>query len=437
MILRWKNLMWQMNNTGTISPLALVKRSCKRYFLAWLLPALWGLQLGACGRQQPGAHRQATHSAATHQHPVEQMGEIASPTNQVVISNQATVAPAYATSAVPVPVQGYITYDLRRNKQVAARVGGRIEKLYVRYNQQYVNRGDRIMDLYSPELSTFQDELLYLVRTGAEPRLLEQGREKLRLLGLSRAQVSHLEKTGSQVSTVTLYSPYQGYILLTPEGGPQAVAAGSGAAAGAAGAMAGMGSAANTPVYSSPAEEAMREGAYVNAGQTLFSVNDLQQVWAILSFETHFSALIRENDAVELQSEMMPERTLAITVGLVEPIFRQQQKFIQARAYLPNPGRRLKINSLVSGSILPRSGQVLLVPASSVYDLGRRKIVWVYRGKTPEGNKRFAAREVRTGAVQAGNIRITGGLGRHEQIAREAGYLVDSESFIQSTPALP
>lgn len=419
-----------MNNSGTLSTWAMIVSTYHWYSkTGMLLLSFLGLHLGACSSQESGSHRQGAHPAGRHQQQEEKVGEIVSPTDQIVISNQATVRPALLSSAMRVPVQGYITYDLRRNNQVAARVGGRIEKLYVRYNNQYVRRGDKIMDLYSPELNTFQDELLYLLRSGAEPRLLEQGRQKLRLLGLTRAQISGLEKTGTHAYTVTIYSPYQGYVLLTPEAGQRATA--TEASTDAAGSMGTMGSAGSTPVYNAPANEAIREGAYVNAGQALFSVNDLQQVWAILSFDTRYSALVREKDAVELQSEMMPERTLASAVGLLEPIFRQQQKFIQARAYLPNPGGRLKLNSLVSGMILPRSGQVLVVPASSVFDMGRRKIVWVYRGKTPQGNKRFEAREILTGGAYGDSIGIVRGLGRHEQIAREAGYLVDSESFIQ------
>ncbi|MGV3502515.1 MAG: efflux RND transporter periplasmic adaptor subunit [Adhaeribacter sp.] len=402
-----------------------------------LLLLLLGLQLGGCSGREKTSHQQGEQAAAAHQHHAEKVGEIVSPTNQIVISNQATVKPAYTKGAIRVPVQGYITYDIRRNNQVAARVGGRIEKLYVRYNNQYVRRGDKIMDLYSPELNTFQDELLYLLRTGADTRLVEQAREKLQLLGLSPAQIIRLEKNGSHAYSAAIYSPYQGFIQLPPASGQRGMTAGSGAPVASSGSMGAMGSAGNTPVYNAPADEALREGAYVNVGQTLFSVNDLQQVWAILSFEPRFSAHVREKDAVELQSEMMPERRLAGTVGLLEPIFGQQQKFIQARAYLPNPGRQLKLNSLVNGEIVPRSGQLLVVPASSVFDLGRRKIVWVYRGRTQQGHKRFEAREILTGASYGDSIGVIRGIAPYEQIAREAGYLVDSESFIQPTPSQP
>jgi membrane fusion protein, copper/silver efflux system len=415
-----------MNTTGTIITLAMNERLFKTIRMAVLLLSLW---LGACNSRQARMEAHAGHSQGQER---ASAGETVRPTEQMVISSQATVKPAYAAGAVRVPVQGYITYDIRRNHQVAARAGGRVEKLYVRYNNQYVRRGDKIMDLYSPGLNTFQDELLYLLRSGAEPGLLEQGREKLRLLGLSRAQIRRLEKTGTHAHTLTIYSPYQGYIQLTPAG-EQRVAASEAAT----GSMEAMSSASNTPVDDAAATEVLREGAYVNAGQTLFSVNDLQQVWALLSFDTRFSALVREKDAVQLESEMVAEGTLAGAVGLLEPIFRQQQKFIQARVYLPNPEGRLKLNSLVSGSIRPRSQQHLVVPASSVFDMGRRKIVWVYRGRTPQGNKRFEAREILTGAASGDSIRVIRGLAPHEQIARDAGYLVDSESFIQPSTLQP
>ena len=398
------------------------------------LLALGGALLGACSAPETSSGHYATHQINGNSQDRVEVKEIVRPTEQVVISNQATVKPAYLSNTGRIPVQGYITYDARRHNQVAARVGGRIEKLYVRYKDQYVRKGDKIMELYSPELNTAQDEFQLLLRSGAETSLLEQSREKLRLLGLTPTQINHLARTGSHAHTFTIYSPYEGYITWTATEGQRAMTTASGSSAGA---MEAMGSASKPGVYNNPADAPMREGGYVNAGQTMFSVNDLKEVWAILSFDTRFLLNVRVNGAVELQSEMIPEKFLPGKVGLVEPIFQKEQRFTQARAYLPNVGRRLKINSLVSGFILPQSQAVLVVPAASVYDVGRRKIVWVFRGKTPQGNKRFEAREIMAGARQGDSIQIIRGLGPQEEIAREAGYLVDSESFILPASSQP
>jgi membrane fusion protein, copper/silver efflux system len=405
-------------------------RNFIKYPCKWLLLLLAAGYGWTCSAPETSSGGHAAHPTNAQEQNQLDLGEIVRPTEQVVISNQATVKPAFLRSATRIPVQGYITYDPRRHNQVAARVGGRIEKLYVRYQNQYIQKGDKIMALYSPELNTYQDEFLYLIRSGADPVLQEQSREKLSLLGISRAQISRLARTGEHAAAITIYSPYQGYITWTTAEGPPAMATSAGPSAGVMGTMA---SASSPPAYRTAAEEPLREGAYVNAGQTLFSVNDLNAVWAILAFETRFLPDVQVQGAVELRSEMLPERPLVSSVGFLEPIFQKEQKFTQARAYLPNGKHQLKINSLVSGFILPAPQPALVVPATSVYDVGRRKIVWVYQGKTPGGNKRFQAREIIAGAQQGDSIQIIRGLEPQEEIAREAGYLVDSESFIQPT----
>ena len=107
-----------MNTTGTINILAMNTRFNSKTRLLPLF--LLGLQLGGCSSREETSPQQGAHSAVAHQQQAEMVGEIVRPTNQMVISNQATVKPAYARGAVRVPVQGYITYDIRRNNQVAA-----------------------------------------------------------------------------------------------------------------------------------------------------------------------------------------------------------------------------------------------------------------------------------------------------------------------------
>ena len=74
---------------------------------------------------------------------------------------------------------------------ISARVSGRIEKLYVRYRYQHIHKGDRIMDIYSPELVTAQQELLFLIKNDpANEGLIRAAKQKLLLLGMSEEQLN-------------------------------------------------------------------------------------------------------------------------------------------------------------------------------------------------------------------------------------------------------
>ena len=89
-----------------------------------------------------------------------QLDELLQPTDQFVLSSIPVVALKNEKKALSVDVLGSITYDTRHINTISARVSGRIEKLYVRYRYQHIRKGERIMDIYSPELATAQQELL-------------------------------------------------------------------------------------------------------------------------------------------------------------------------------------------------------------------------------------------------------------------------------------
>jgi Cu(I)/Ag(I) efflux system membrane fusion protein len=201
-----------------------------------------------------------------------------------------------------------VIFDPRLHQKVAARVGGRIERLYFKYDYQYVRRGDRIMDIYSPELNTYQEEFLYLIHSGADTSLVEEGRKKLALLGLSPAQIHQLEKQRLPTLSFPVYSPFEGYILLEEEpametvswnGSPSMEVAaepsletmGGGGATGMA-----------TGMKVAPSGERIREGQYVNRGQTLFLVNSFRQVWGLLSVEAAYQSAVRVGQPIQLPS---------------------------------------------------------------------------------------------------------------------------------------
>ena len=93
--------------------------------------------------------------------------------------------------------------------------------------------------------------------------------------------------------------------------------------------------------------------------------------------------------------------------------------------------KKYKINSLLEAKISLDNSPFLMVPYSSVLFLGKRKIVWVLKGKTEGNNKIFEARDVITGLMHNGMIEIKTGLTLNEEIAVDAGYLLDRESLIK------
>ncbi len=98
---------------------------------------------------------------------------------------------------------GKVDYDETRLSYITAWVPGRLDRLYVNYTGIRVNKGDRMADLYSPEVLAAQEELIQAVETARRleasevtivkrtaNEMVDATREKLRLWGLTPGQIS-------------------------------------------------------------------------------------------------------------------------------------------------------------------------------------------------------------------------------------------------------
>lgn len=345
--------------------------------------------------------------------------------NKQVLSRQSTIKLQTQTEEQNLQAQGFIDVDRTRNKSISARFGGRIEKLFVKYDLQFVKKDDKILELYSPELNTIQEEHIFLLKSKTETTLIEQSRQKLKLLGMTDHQISLLEKNGTFTKTISIYSPSDGYVIFNSETNSSL----------------GKEELQNTSMNSmsmseksttgSSTNSKISEGAYINKGETLFSVNDLQNVWAIVSVSSELHAEIQNNSQVKIISELFPNKPLIGKVALTEQTFEDiNQRFIRLRIDLPNAEGALKINSLVTAEIFLVSTGSFQIPVSAVYRTGLSSFVWVKTGTTPNGAGIFKLRKVTTGSATNGMIMVINGLQINEEIAEHAGYLTDSETFL-------
>ncbi|MEI9934950.1 MAG: efflux RND transporter periplasmic adaptor subunit [Ferruginibacter sp.] len=135
------------------------------------------------------------------------------PVNGFAISSLPVTTLQQKNIRIPVKAFGTIEYDSRATGSISARVTGRIEKLYVRYRYEEVEKGQKIMDIYSPELLTAQQNLLFLLKTDAQnTSFVDAAKEKLLLLGMGEEQLKEVIKSRKPVYAVSIYSNYGGHI---------------------------------------------------------------------------------------------------------------------------------------------------------------------------------------------------------------------------------
>jgi Cu(I)/Ag(I) efflux system membrane fusion protein len=255
------------------------------------------------------------------------------PTNSVVVANIGTVHPEQRSEPVTVEANGIITYDTRRLYTISARFGGRVEKLYVRYNYQPIRKGQKLLEVYSPDIVTAQRELIYLLESDAtNAPLIAASKQKLRLLGVTDGQISGLVNTRKPSYSLTVFSPYDGYVVEATAPAPAAPTQpgmDSPPGGGMGGSMNDEQSGSDEITFPQPAPAAgsmssaspllLREGQYVTTGQTLFRVVNAGKLWAEFRLYARDAASIKAGDPLTISFDQTNMAPLRARVSLVVP----------------------------------------------------------------------------------------------------------------------
>ncbi len=282
---------------------------------------------------------------------------------------------------------------------VSAWIGGRIDKLYVQYTGERVRRGQRVAELYSPEVATALEEYGLaqenrgrlaqsddaFARAQAES-LVEASRRKLELWGITPEQIRAPGNSG--VPHVTIYSNGEGTV----------------------------------------AERKVTQGQYVNAGETLLTLADLSEIWIKVDVYEDQLPQIHPGQDVDITAEALPNRTLHGQVEFIEPTANPQTRTVPVHVHLPNPGMRLMPGMFVSATFASRgAGPSLVVPRSAVLATGTRKLVYL-----AQADGVFEAREVKVGTPTEDVFPVMSGLKAGDKVVINGNFMIDSQAQLSS-----
>jgi Cu(I)/Ag(I) efflux system membrane fusion protein len=331
-----------------------------------------------------------------------------------------TIAASVQTLQKVIRTVGKIEYDERKLTTVNAKVEGWIEKLYVNFTGTYVKKGERLADIYSPELWATQQEFINVVRwakkTGksatdrgkpADPSgdtqniaamlskdaesIVDAARQRLKLWDISDEQIKKIEDSEKPIRTLTIYSPASGYVL----------------------------------------QKYVTQGMKIMAGEKLLDVSDLSTVWVVADIYEYELPFIKMGDTARIGLSYFPGKELTSKIDFVAPALDAQTRTAKVRFSIPNPGGQLKPQMFTDVELKVNLGQKLAVPDDAVIDTGLRKIVYV-----DKGDGYFEPRAVATGLRADKLIEIISGLKAGEKIASAANFLIDSEAKLKGIEPL-
>ena len=351
------------------------------------------------------------------------------PANQTVFSGVGTILPIQKTISPVLKATGVIAYDPSLLNNISARFGGRIEKLYVRYNFETVSKGQRIMDIYSPEILTEQQNLIYLLNNPLDDlNLVNLSKQKLKLLGVTDEQLMQIEKQRKPINPLPVFSNYSGHIhdIGLSNGVATSPSMNNGMGSGNRNSS---NSPAQVQIENLPSSQSsalsIREGMYIEKGQSIFAVYNIFKIWAVLNIFPEDAKRIKVGDKVMLASETNPNHLIPAVINYIEPVVGQNASAIKARVYLENEEEHhLKIGTLVNAKITSTEITGLWLPRKAIVNLGQKQVVFT---KTKDA---FQAKNISIGYTTDSLVQIVQGLKDSDLVAANAQFMVDSESFI-------
>ncbi len=296
---------------------------------------------------------------------------------------------------------GQFQLDERRLHTVTTKFEGYIEQLHVNATGQPVRRGQPLMEVYSPELVSAQEEYLIAwngrqsLRNGTEESLLGVGQlaesalKRLRNWDISDVQLQRLKKDGKATRTLTMYSPANGVVL----------------------------------------EKMAVAGMRFMPGEPLFKIADLSSIWLIADVFEQDLALVHVGQSVKISVNAYPEKELTGKIAYIYPTVSPETRTAKVRVELANPGGMLKPDMYASVQLVSGHGKTkaLMVPDSAVLDSGTRQVVLVQRA---EGL--FEPREVKLGMRGNGYVAVMTGVSAGEAVVVSANFLIDAESNLRA-----
>ncbi|HYN55537.1 MAG TPA: efflux RND transporter periplasmic adaptor subunit [Methylotenera sp.] len=297
---------------------------------------------------------------------------------------------------------GRIEPDERRFYSVQTRVTGFVERLYVRAVGDPVSKGQKIAEIYAPELLAAQQEYLTLTslaQVDADGTLKQAARSRLKLLGMAEGEITAITKAGKPSPRFGVYAPASGVLT----------------------------------------ELGVREGGQLMSGSSLMQISDLSKVWLIAEVPERDAARLKPGIEADVRLQSLPSETFKGRVSYLYPMLNDTSRTLQVRIELSNMDNQLRPGMYANVAFSGQTHEGLSVSTESIIATGKRKIVIVKEGDLKEGYLKeangYRPVEVTTGQERDSHTEILSGLSLGENVVSSGQFLIDSEASLSGVLA--
>lgn len=294
-------------------------------------------------------------------------------------------------------LSGKVQADERLASSQVAQVPGRIEKLYVTFTGEQVKKGQKLADIYAPDLITAQRELLEASKIQAlSPGLLEAARNKLRFWKIGEATIKNIEETKVIQEIFSIYAQDAGIVT----------------------------------------NRRVAVGDYLKQGEPLFDLMNLGKVWIVFDAYEEDLANIKVGNRIEFTAAAIPNKVFKTRITFIDPLINPTTRVAAIRTEVNNASGILKPEMFVNGELQNKSvsKKQLTVPRSAVLWTGKRSVVYV---KVPDMDiPSFKYKEVEIGDAIGDNYQILEGLDAGEEVVTYGSFTIDAAAQLNNQASM-
>ncbi|MFH2060257.1 MAG: efflux RND transporter periplasmic adaptor subunit [Pseudomonadota bacterium] len=344
--------------------------------------------------EQPGKSRMGMDLVPVYED--ELMGGVDIKIDPIVEQNMGLKTEAVQKGLLQHTIKTYgnITFDETKKGVVSQRFGGWIEKLYADYTGFYVEKGQPLYEIYSPELLAAQEEYLSAYKNykknpvGINHELHLSARVRLSYFGIADQEILAIEKNGQVRKNLLVRSPFTGVVT----------------------------------------HKNVTQGSYVKKGESLYTIADLSHVWVEAHIFEYEQNVVFKGQAVEMTLSYNPDKVYKGKIAYIFPYLQQKTRDVIIRIDFENKNNELKPDMFAKINIKTgREKQGLSISSQAVIHSGEEKIVFVSKGKG-----KYTPRKITLGlSLDDDKVQVLSGLSEDEIVVTSGQFLLDSESRLK------
>ena len=293
---------------------------------------------------------------------------------------------------------GIVTTDERKEFIISSKLSGWVEKLYVNYVGQKVVKGQKLVDIYSPELVAAQQELITALKfqesssAKTSNDLVQNAIRKLELLDIAKTEIDAIINSKQTKKYIPIYAPSSGTVMV----------------------------------------KEVVEGQKITPNKQLMTIADLSDLWIKADIYESELGTIKVGTDTEITFNYSPGKIYKGKITFIYPTVDPVTRTVSVRIDIQNKNAELKPAMFGNVKIIGEgSAEMPAIPETAVIRSGKKNIVVLGLG---EG--KFKPIEVTLGNYSNGFYQVLKGLKLNDKIVTSGQFMLDSESSLRSAVKL-